>query len=125
MALDVVTASGMLRVINFHGQGSDGDSWAPKVSLWADVPMYPATRSAGGTRPVLIGGDFNVWFESPAHAIMKRFVALWEHCGFQRAWHLWDEDPRPTREGHQLDSHVLNAPLVPWAVCEHPYLAPG
>ena len=57
MALDVVTAGGTLTVINVHGPGSGGDSWASKVSFWADLAMYAAAKSAGGTRPVLIGGE--------------------------------------------------------------------
>ena len=31
---------------------------------------------------MLIEGDFNVWFESPGYPTTKRFVALWEQCGF-------------------------------------------
>ena len=49
MALDVVTAGGTLTVINVHGPGSGGDSWASKASFWADVAMYAAAKSAGGT----------------------------------------------------------------------------
>ena len=56
MALDVVTAGGTLTVINVHGPGSGGDSWASKASFWADVAMYAAAKSAGGTRAVLLGG---------------------------------------------------------------------
>ena len=55
MALDVVTAGGTLTVINVHGPGSSGDSWASKLSFWADVAMYAAAKSAGGTRAVLLG----------------------------------------------------------------------
>ena len=125
MALHVVTAGGTLRVINVHGPGSGGDSWAFKASFWADVAMYAAAKSAGGTRTVLIGGDFNVWLEPPGHPAMKRFVALWEQCGFLRAGHTAEEDRHPAREGHNLHSYLLNAPLVPWAMRERPYLAPG
>ena len=71
MALDVVTAGGTLTVINVHGPGSGGDSWASKASFWADVAMYAAAKSAGGTRAVLLGGDFNVWLESPWHPTTK------------------------------------------------------
>ena len=60
MSLNVVTAGGTLTVINVHGQGSGGDSWASKASFWADVAMYVAAKSAGGTRAVVLGGDFNV-----------------------------------------------------------------
>ena len=60
MALDVVTAGGTLTVINVHGPGRGGDSWASKASFWTDVAMYAAAKSAGGTRAVLLGGDFNV-----------------------------------------------------------------
>ena len=85
MALDVVTAGGTLTVINVHGPGSGGDSWASKASFWADVAMYSAAKSAGGTRAVLLGGDFNVWLESPWHPTTRRFQALWEQCLFRRA----------------------------------------
>ena len=85
MALDVVTAGGTLTVINVHGPGSGGDSWASKASFWADVAMYAAAKSAGGTRAVLLGGDFNVWLESPWHPTTRRFQTPWEQCGFRRA----------------------------------------
>ena len=100
MALDVVTAGGTLTVINVHGPRSGGESWASKASFWANVAMYAAAKSAGGTRPVVIGGDFNVWAESPGHTTTKRFMALWEQCGFLRAGHSVEEDRQPTREGH-------------------------
>ena len=50
MALDVVTAVGTLTVINVHGPGSGGDSWASKASLWADVACTrrPRARVAPG-----------------------------------------------------------------------------
>ena len=92
MALDVVTAGGTLTVINVHGPGSGGDSWASKASFWGDVARYAAAKSAGGTRPMLIGGDFNIWSESPGHPTTKRFVAFWEQCGFLRAGHSAEED---------------------------------
>ena len=125
MALDVVTAGGTLTVINVHGPGSGGDSWASKASFWADVTMYAAAKSAGGTRAVLLGGDFNVWLESPWHPTTRRFQALLEQCGFRRAGPEREEDRRPTRAGHRLDSFLLNSPLVPWAARERPHLAPG
>ena len=125
MALDVVTAGGTLTVINVHGPGSGGDSWASKASFWADVAMYAAAKSAGGTRAVLLRGDFNVWLESPWHPTTRRFQALWEQCGFHRAGPEREEDRRPTRAGHRLDSFFLNSPLVPWAARERPHLAPG
>ena len=125
MALDVVTAGGMLTVINVHGPGSGGDSWASKASFWADVAMYAAAKSAGGTKAVLLGRDFNVWLESPGHPTARRFQALWEQCGFHSAGAAAEEDKRPTRAGHRLDSFLLNSPLVPWAVPERPHLAPG
>ena len=73
MALDVVTAGGTLTVINVQGPGSGGDSWASKASFWADVAMYAAAKSAGGTRAVLLRGEFNVWLESPWHPTTRRF----------------------------------------------------
>ena len=87
--------------------------------------MYAAAKSAGGTRAVLLGGDFNVWLESPWHPTTRRFQALWEQCGFHRAGPEREEDRRPTRAGHRLDSFLLNSPLVPWAARERPHLAPG
>ena len=125
MALDVVTAGATLTVINVHGPGSGGDSWASKASFWADVAMYAAAKSAGGTRAVLLGGDFNVWLESPWHPSTRRFQALWEQCDFHRAGPEREEDRRPTRAGHRLDSFLQNSPLVPWAARERPHLAPG
>ena len=125
MALTVVAAGGTFTVINVHGPGSGGDSWASKASFRADVAMYDVAKSAGGTRPVLIGGDFNVWPESPGYPTTKRFVALWEQCGFLTAGHAPEEDRLPTREGHRLDSFLLNAPLVPFAIRGRRYLAPG
>ena len=57
MALHVVTAGGMLTVINIHGAGSGGDSRASKASFLTDVAMYAATMRVGATRPVLIRGE--------------------------------------------------------------------
>ena len=125
MASDVVTAGGTLAVINVHGPGSGGDSRASKASLWADLAMYAAPKSAGGTKAVLLGGDFNVWLESPGHPTTRRFQALWEQCESHRAGAAAEEDKRPTRPGHRLDSLLLNSPLVPWAARERPHLAPG
>ena len=95
-----------------------------KASSWVDVGMYAAAKSAGGTRPVLIRGDFNVWLESLRHATTKRFVALWEQCWFMRAGKSVEANRRPTHERHKLDSYMHKAPLVPWAMPERPYLAP-
>ena len=100
MALDVVTAGGTLKVMNVHGLGSGGDCWASTASFWADVAMYAAAKSAGGTKAVLLGGDFNVWLESPGHPTTRRFQALWEQCGFHRAEEAAQGDRRPTRGGH-------------------------
>ena len=125
MALDVVTAGGTPTVINLHGSGSGADSWASKASFWADVAMYAAAKSAGGTRAVLLGGDFNLWMESPGQPTTRRFQALCEQCGFHKAGAAAEEDKRPTNAGHRLDSFLLNSPLVPWAACERPHLAPG
>ena len=74
---------------------------------------------------MLLGGDFNVWLESPWHPTTRRFQALWEQCGFRRAGPEREEDRGPTRAGHRLDSFLLNSPLVPWAARERPHLAPG
>ena len=125
MVLDVVTASGTLAVINVHGPGNGGDSWASKASFWADVAMYAAAKSAVCTKAVLLGGDFNVWLEFPGHPTTRRFQALWEECGFHRVGAAAEEDRRSRRARHRLDSFVLNSPLVPWAVRERPHLAPG
>ena len=125
MALDVATASGTLTVVNVYGPGSGGDSCASKASFRADVSMYAAAKSAGGTMAVLLGGDFNVWLESPGHPTTKRFQAPWEQCGFHRAGAAAEEDRWPSRAGHRLDSFLLNLPLAPWAVRERPHLAPG
>ena len=124
-ALDVVTAGQTFMVINVHGPGSGGDSWTSKASFWADVDMYAAAKSAGGTKPVLIRGQFNMWLESPAHPTRRRFVAIWDHCGLLRARHAAEDDRQATHAGHKLKSFLLNAPLVPWAMRERPYLAIG
>ena len=124
IALDVVTAGGTLTVINVHGPGSRGDSWAPKASFWADVAMYAAAKSARGMNAVLLGGDFNVWLESPGHPTTRRLQALWGQCGFHMAGAVAQEERRRTRAGHRLDSFLLNSPLVLWAVRERPHLAP-
>ena len=84
MALDLVTTRGTPTVINVHGPGSCGDSSASKASCRADVAMYAAAKSAGATKAVFLGGDFNVWVESPGHPTTRIFKALWEQCGFHR-----------------------------------------
>ena len=78
MALNVVTAGATLTVINVHSRERGGDSRASKASCWAHVAMYAVANSAGGTRPMLIEGDFNLWLESPGHPTTRRFVAFWE-----------------------------------------------
>ena len=111
MALDVVTAGGTLTVINVHGLGCGGDSGASKASFWADVAMYAAAKSAGATKAVLLGGDFNVWLEYPGHPTRKSFQALREQCGFYRAGAAAEEDRRPTKAGHRLDSQLATGPM--------------
>ena len=125
MVLDVVTVGGTLAVLNVHGPGSGGNSWASKASFWAEVAMYAAAKSAGGTRAVLLGGDFNVWLLSTGQPTTRTFQALWEQCRFHSAGAAAEEDGRPTSAGHRLDSFLLNSPLVPWAVRDRPHLAPG
>ena len=125
MALDVVTVDGTLTVINEHGPGSGGDSWASKAFLWADVAMHAAAKSAGGTTAVLLGGDFNMWLESPGHLTTRRFQTLSEQCGLHRAGAAAEEERRPTRAEHRLGSFLPNSALVLWAVRERPHLAPG
>ena len=120
----MVTAGGTFTVVNVHGPGSGGDSWASKASFWADVAMYAVAKSAGGTKPVLFGADLNP-VESVGQPTTRRIVALLEQCAFSRAGHVVGEDRQPTREGHKLDSFLLNAPLVPWAMRDRPYLATG
>ena len=83
----------------------------------------PRAREARGQ--CSSGGDFNIWLESPGYPTTRRFVALWEQCGFLRAGHTAEEDRQPTRAGHKLDFFLLNAPMVPSAMRERPYLAPG
>ena len=92
----MLTAGGAFTVINAHGPGSGGDFWASKASFCADVAMYAAAQSAGGTRLMLIGGDFNIWLQSPWHPTTRRFTALWEQCGFLRAGDAAEEDRQPT-----------------------------
>ena len=64
MALHVPNDGGTLTVVSIHGLGSGGDSWGSKASFWVDVAMYTAAKSAGGTGPVLIGGDSTLLLES-------------------------------------------------------------
>ena len=92
MALDAVTAGGTLTIVNIHGPGSGGDSWASKASFRADVAMYVAAKSPGGTRSVFIWGDLNVWLESPGHPTTRRFTSLRRQCGFLRAGGVAEED---------------------------------
>ena len=86
MALDAMTA-GRMHIRQCLGPGSGGESWASKASFWAGATMYAAAKSARCTRPVLIGGEFNNWVESPGQPTTKRFVAVWEHCEILRAKH--------------------------------------
>ena len=109
MSLHVVTAGETFTVINVHGPGSGGDLWASNDSFWADVAMYAAAKSAGGTRPVLIGGDFNMLPESPRHTTKRRFVSscrrqctraytpIWRRCSGQGGGRC--PDPTPSRVG--------------------------
>ena len=101
MALNVVGAGGTLTVINVNGPGSSGDSWASKASFWADMAMYAAAKSAGGTRAVLLEGDFNVWLElsvTPHHVEIPSPVGT-----------VWFPQNRPGTEGGQ-EAHEGRAP---------------
>ena len=113
MALDVVTARGTLTVINVHSPGSDSDSWACKASFWADVAMYAAAKTAGGTRAVLLGGDFNVSLEFPWHLTTRRFQALSGTVSFPQG--------RPGSGGGQ-EAHQGRAPtgLLPSELASGP-----
>ena len=74
---------------------------------------------------MLLGGDFNVWLESPGHPTTRSFNVVWEQCRFHsQGWEAAEGDRRPTRAGHRHDSFLLNTPLVPSAVRERPHLAP-
>ena len=33
------------------------------------------------------------------------------------------EDRQATHDGHKLDTFMINVPLVPWTMGEHPHLA--
>ena len=66
-----------------------------------------------------------MWPESPGHPTTRRFQALCEQCGLHRAGAAAEEDKRPTRAMHRLDSFILNSPLVPGAVRGRTHLAPG
>ena len=52
-------------------------------------------------------------------------MAFCGQCGFLSAGNLVEADRQLTHEGHKLDSHLLNAPVVSWAKLEGPYVAPG
>ena len=103
-----------------HGLSLDNVQNIPNFLRGEHIQPHEARTNRGGLQPT-----FSVWLESPGHPTTKRFVALWEHCGFLRARHSVEEDHQPTSEGHKLDSYLLNAPVVPWAMCERSYLAPG
>ena len=86
---------------------------ASKASFWADVATYAVAKSAGGTKAVLLGGDLNLWLESPGQPTTRTFQALWEQCGFHSVGAAAEEDRLPMRAGHRLDSFLLNSMLVP------------
>ena len=125
IALNVVIGGGTPTIVNVHGPAGGDDSWASKASSWAAVAMYEAAKSDGDTTSVLIWGDFKDWLESAGHPTTKRFTVLWKQCRLVRAGHSAEEDRQPTREGHKMDSYLLNARLDLWAMREGPYLAPG
>ena len=74
---------------------------------------------------MLIGGNFDVWLESPGHPTTSRFTALWDQCGFLKAGGVAEEDQQSTRAGHKPEAFLLIAPLVPWAMRERLHLVPG
>ena len=99
MAIVVVTASGTLSIVNVHGPGSGGHSRASTAFVWANMAMYAAAKSAGGTRAVHIGGDRNFWLDSLGHSTTKRFVALWEQFGFPGRDTRWKKTVNPNVTG--------------------------
>ena len=98
---------------------------ATKACLWADVVMFAVAKSASGIRPAMLGGDFNVCLESPDHPTTKKFVAVREQCGFLRVRHSLEQDRQHTHDGHKLDSFLMNVGVIPSAMSERQYLAPG
>ena len=116
MAHSVVTAGGTFTVINVHGPCIGSDFWASKAAFQGTVAMYAAAKSAGGTK--------RGW--SPQDSPPRGDSG---HCG-KRVGSLGQDTRQnkkgqPTREGHKPDSLLLNAPLVPWAMPERPYVALG
>ena len=74
---------------------------------------------------MLIGGDFNAWLESAGHPTTRRFKALWDQCGVLKDGDMAEVDRQSMRVGLKLDSCLLNAPLVPWAMCDRSHPASG
>ena len=83
MALDMVTAGGTLTVINVHGAGSGGDSWASKACFWADMAMYAVAKSARGTKAWTPSYSTCRW--SRGRCVSAR---TWRREGLLRHWDL-------------------------------------
>ena len=52
MALNIITDGGFMTIINIHGLGIGGDSWATKGTFGADMAMFACTK---GTPPIFGG----------------------------------------------------------------------
>ena len=111
---------GGLTLINVHGPQASCSPWAGRAAFWADIQMYATARSLGGRRPVVIGGDTNIYMDVPTNPATEHCRAGWEACGFRRAAAGGEEDLTPTLHPsrHRVDTFLVNEPLLLWSLRE-------
>ena len=119
-ALEIRTDGGGLTLINVHGPQAGCSPWAGRAAFWADIQMYATARSLGGTHPVVIAGDTNIYMDATTNPATEHFRAGWEACGFRRATAGGEEDMTPTLHPsrHRVDTFLVNEPLLPWSLRE-------
>ena len=113
-ALDIRTDGGGLTLINVHGPQAGCSPLAGRAAFWADIQMYATARSLGGTHPVVIAGDTNVYMGATTNRSTEHFPAGWEACGFRRATAGCAEDMTPPLHPsrHRVDTFLVNEPLL-------------
>ena len=117
-AREIRTDGGGLTLINVHGPQAGCSPWAGRAAFWAHSQMYATARSLGGTHPVVIAGDTNVYMGATSNLAAKHFRAGSEACGFRRATAGSEEDMIPTLHPsrHSVDTFLVNKPLLPWSL---------
>ena len=111
---------GALSAICVHAPAMGDGDWNARAPFWAAVQMYAAARSRQDAHPVVVGGDLNVWMDTPESKTTPSFMTGGSACGVARASGEGSTPLAPSRLSppRRLDSFLLNSPTLPWSAQE-------